>query len=227
MNNMAGNNVVSVLFSGLRSGVCKVAAAASLMAVAFSVSAETPHKVVEDVTVLLKVEVEENRHYLDSNPSLFYDAVGEVLEPVVDFKFIAMSVMGPYSKQAAPEQKAQFVEAFKGGLVSTYAKGMAGFGDLNIVVLPPEGDITGQRRVSVLQEVRGEDGGVNRISYTMGLNREGDWKLINVVLNGINLGKTFRSQFMQAMKKEGDLNEVISDWADGDEVAAAGAAASK
>jgi phospholipid transport system substrate-binding protein len=183
--------------------------------------AQTPHDVVRGVTDQLMAEVEANRQYLDTDPDKFYAAVGGVLEPVVDFKFIAMSVMGPYSKKAAPEQKDQFVEAFKGGLINIYAKGMAGFGDLEIVVLPPEGDISGQRRVSVVQEVRGDDGGVNRISYTMGKNREGEWKLINVVLNGINLGKTFRSQFMQAMKKQGDLNQVIAEWAEADKTVAA------
>ncbi|BFM17417.1 ABC transporter substrate-binding protein [Maricurvus nonylphenolicus] len=183
--------------------------------------AETPHDVVRGVTTKLMAEVEENRQFLETEPDKFYSAVGDVLEPVVDFKFIAMSVMGPYSKKAAPEQKDQFVEVFKGGLINTYAKGMAGFGDLDIVVLPPEGDITGQRRVSVVQEVRGDDGGVNRISYTMGKNRQGEWKLINVVLNGINLGKTFRSQFMQAMKKQGDLNQVITEWAAEDDTVAA------
>jgi phospholipid transport system substrate-binding protein len=55
----------------------------------------------------------------------------------------------------------------------------------------------------------------------MGKNREGEWKLINVVLNGINLGKTFRSQFMQAMKKQGDLNQVIAEWAEADKTVAA------
>lgn len=183
--------------------------------------AQTPHDVVRGVTTQLMAEVEANRQYLDTDPDKYYAAVGGVLEPVVDFKFIAMSVMGPYSKKAAPEQKDQFIEAFKGGLINTYAKGMAGFGDLDIVVLPPEGDIAGQRRVSVVQEVRGDDGGVNRISYTMGKNREGEWKLINVVLNGINLGKTFRSQFMQAMKKQGDLNQVITEWAAADKTVAA------
>ena len=38
-------------------------------------------------------------------------------------------------------------------------------------------------------------------------------KLVNVVLNGINLGITFRTQFYQAMKKsDGDLDLVIAEW---------------
>ena len=41
----------------------------------------------------------------------------------------------------------------------------------------------------------------------------GDWKLINVVMDGINLGKTFRSQFEQAVQKNnGDIDMVIEKW---------------
>jgi len=40
----------------------------------------------------------------------------------------------------------------------------------------------------------------------------GEWKLLNVTLDGINLGSTFRSQFAQAMKKAGDVESVIVNW---------------
>ena len=40
-----------------------------------------------------------------------------------------------------------------------------------------------------------------------------NWKLINVVLDGVNLGKTFRSQFAQAVKEhEGNLDAAIAGW---------------
>ncbi len=183
-------------------------------------TAETP-SVVQDLTAydvvqqvqdnLLKT-IAENRELLDTKPEAYYSSVETILDPVVDFRFIARVVMGSYAKQASPEQRERFAESFKGGLVSTYAKGMASFADYDIALLPPHGDISGQRRVSVAQEVRGGES-VYRVIYTMAKNRAGEWKLINVVLNGINLGKTFRSQFTQAMKKsDGDMDKVIADW---------------
>lgn len=172
----------------------------------------TAHDVVQHVQDELLKTIANSRETLETEPEAYYAAVQDVLDPVVDFRFIARVVMGGYAKQASPEQHARFTETFKGGLVSTYARGMASFADYEIVVLPPNGDITGRRKVSVAQEVRGGEN-VNRVSYTMVKNRKGEWKLINVVLNGINLGKTFRSQFAQAMKKnQGDLDKVIADW---------------
>jgi phospholipid transport system substrate-binding protein len=47
----------------------------------------------------------------------------------------------------------------------------------------------------------------------MSLTRSGSWKVTNLVINGINLGKIFRNQFTQrARKLEGDIDKVINTW---------------
>jgi phospholipid transport system substrate-binding protein len=47
----------------------------------------------------------------------------------------------------------------------------------------------------------------------MYLDKEGKWKIINIVVNGINLGKTFRSQFYSLMEKnEENIDLVIDQW---------------
>ena len=49
----------------------------------------------------------------------------------------------------------------------------------------------------------------------MGL-KNGQWKVINVIINGINLGKTFRGQFTQSsLKNDGDIDKVIASWDSG------------
>ena len=47
----------------------------------------------------------------------------------------------------------------------------------------------------------------------MYLNDQGKWKLINIVINGVNLGLTFRNQFYSLMKSESnDIDLVIEKW---------------
>ncbi|MNH39413.1 Toluene tolerance, Ttg2 [compost metagenome] len=42
----------------------------------------------------------------------------------------------------------------------------------------------------------------------------GEWKLRNVIINGINIGKLFRDQFADAMQRNGnDLDKTINGWA--------------
>lgn len=170
------------------------------------------HAVVEQVTEELLTVVREQKHLLETDPDAYFTHVKAVLEPVVDFDFIARNVMGPHWKEASPDQRKRFVETFKNGLVETYAKGMANYADLDIRVMPPAKDAEEKKRVGVVQEIKGPDG-VNRVSYTMALKREGEWRLINMVLNGVNLGKTFRNQFAQAAKQhDGNIDAVIRNW---------------
>jgi phospholipid transport system substrate-binding protein len=142
----------------------------------------------------------------------YVSAVQSVLDPVVDFDYIARGVMGEFARQAAPEQRERFAEVFKQSLVNTYAKGLAGYGSYDITVVPPEGDVSGERTVGVTLNVS-NSGETHRLAFTVKLNREGEWKVTNMILNGVNLGKAFRGQFANAMKQNnGDIDAVIANW---------------
>lgn len=175
--------------------------------------ADTPHEMVELVTEqLLSIVRKHNDGELDSEA--YFAEFEQTLEPVVDFGYIARVVMGPHGEDATDEQVSEFAQVFRRGLVRTYSRGIAGYVDSNITIVPPEDDVAEKRRVNVRQDVRHE-GSTHRLSYTMAKNRAGDWQLINLVLDGVNLGRSFRSQFAEAARKYGgDLDQVIENWLD-------------
>lgn len=181
----------------------------------------TPHQVVEEVTTELMKLVESKQNSIKQNPQKYYDDVQAILDDAVNFQFIARAVMGSYWKQATPEQQKNFIETFKKDMVQTYAKGMANFADLKIEVEPPQGEVPTTGKATVVQKITSADK-VNRVAYTLGKREGGQWQLINVVLDGVNLGKTLRSQFAQAMKENnGDLDSTIANWASQSEPPAA------
>ena len=170
------------------------------------------HAVVQKVTDDVLAVVENNKKTLESDPAKYFSGVQTVLEPVVAFDYIAKVVMAQHYKAASEAQREQFAETFKKSMVKTFAKGMANYSDFDIEVQVPSDDVSDQRKVEVLQEVSTNDG-KHIVSYTMAQTRSGEWKLINVVLNGINLGKSFRDQFLQAMRQHSnDLDKVIATW---------------
>jgi len=174
--------------------------------------AEGPHALVADVTERVLRVVREKGTLLEVDPDTYYSAVGEVLGPIVAFDYIAKGVMGRFAKQATAEQRKRFSDIFQGDLISTYAKGLAAYADQDIRVVEPDGDISALSMVSVKQVVTTEEG-QHLLVYKMGKKKAtGEWKLLNVTLDGINLGSTFRSQFAQAMKKAGDVEMVIASW---------------
>lgn len=182
-----------------------------LLALAPSVmAAQDPQALVEKVTQeLLGVA---KSHASGKEPEAFYTEVEKILDEVVDFRYIARAVMGKdaFSK-ATPAQRAKFAEAFKSGLVRSYAKGIAGYADSNIKVVGATINPQDANRALVRQEVTYE-GNLHQLSYSM-RKQNGEWKLINVILNGVNLGQSFSSQFSAAMRKEGgDIDKVIAGW---------------
>ena len=181
-------------------------------------AAQNPYTLIEGVSGQLLDVIRSEGKNLNSNPQRYYAAVDRVLEPVVDFDFIARGVMGGHAKQATPAQRAKFASAFRRDLVATFARGVATFGTMDVKVVNP-GSAPSGNRVNVLQEVRSSEG-LTKVSYTLVRNRSGQWKLINVILNGVNLGKTFRGQFSQSMQaNSGDIDKVIAGWSAADKVA--------
>jgi phospholipid transport system substrate-binding protein len=172
-----------------------------------------PHRVVQDITSRLLFIINDGKLDPVVSPDKFYNSAAAILEPVVAFDYIAKGVMGNYADQVTPEQQQRFTETFKKSLVNTYSKGIAGFSDsVNITILQPEVETTGQRKASVIQKVFSR-GTTTYVSYTMAQNREEQWKIVNVVLNGVNLGKTFRGQFAQAAQNnQGNVIKVIDEW---------------
>ncbi len=201
--------MVFVAIAGLMSIVSPSVAEVSSEKPAMQKSA---HDVAEEVKNQL-VSVIRQKKELEAagGEEKYFNAVEGVLLPVVDFRYIARGVMGQYGKQASVEQKKRFVENFQKGLVTTYAKGLAGYGNHDISVVPPKEGDAEKKSQSVVLQVKGGDT-MNVLAFTMKLNRSQEWKLTNMILNGINLGKTFRNQFAQSMKKNNDLDAVINGW---------------
>ena len=184
----------------------------SLLLVAGVASASEPHALIESMTDDLLTGMEQYRDTADENPEPFFTYLEERLNGVIDFPWIAKNVMGKYRKTASDEQRARFSEVFRRGLVETYGRGLLAYSNEKILVLPPNGDLGGKKKVTVKQEIHGKDK-VYPVAYSMGRNKQGEWKIVNVVIGGVNLGKTFRNQFAQAAQKhEGDVDKVIDSW---------------
>lgn len=163
----------------------------------------------------------------EKDPSRFNSQVLAIMDPVVDFDYFARSVMGSYAseakynalktdaeKQAFKANIERFSDLFKQGLVDTYGKYLFKFsGDRIETVQPRKGDDLSKGQVAVMQNIKNGNNKPFVVQYSMRKNKAGDWKLQNVIVEGINLGQTYRTQFAQAADKyNGDLTAVINNW---------------
>ena len=171
-------------------------------------SSEYVEKIHEDIVLVVRAK----QGIYEENPEEFIKAISFALQPLVDFKRISRNVMGRYYKDANKEQIEKFNKVFKASLLETYSKTLAEFKDEEIVVSSVvKKSPKGNREKVSLQIVTSTK--VYPAIYDMYLNKQGQWKLINIVINGVNLGLTFRNQFYSLMEKEGNnLDVVIERW---------------
>ena len=152
-----------------------------------------------------------NQLFLD-NPDLFTKEISDAFGTIVDFKRISRNVMGKYAKDATPKQLEDFSEVFENSLLDTYASTLVEFKDEKINVLPPTSSTNSKTKARVNIEIV-TSSSIYPGRYSMYLDKNNDWKIINIEINGMNLGKIFRNQFYSLMEKnKEDINLVIEKW---------------
>ena len=171
-------------------------------------SSEYVEKIHEDIVLVVRAK----QGIYEENPEEFIKAISLALQPLVDFKRISKNVMGRHYKDANKQQIEKFNKVFKESLLETYSKTLAEFRDEEIIVSSKvKKSPKGNREKVSLQIVTSTK--IYPAIYDMYLNKQGEWKLINIIINGVNLGITFRNQFYSLMEKEGnDLDLVIEKW---------------
>ena len=198
------------MISTLRRGLLVLLAALPMMANA--VAAPSAHDLIQDTTTRLLADLAANKEKYKQSPSEFYNALNGIVGPVVDADGISRSIMTvKYSRKATPAQMQRFQENFKRSLMQFYGNALLEYNNQGITVSPAK-DESGTR-TSVDMQVKGSSGSIYPVSYTLE-KINGEWKVRNVIINGINIGKLFRDQFTDAMQRNGnDLDKTIDNWA--------------
>lgn len=174
-------------------------------------SQQRPEQLIRNSINELMGKIEGRKDYYAQHPEELQSLVDNSLKDIADFHYIAASVMGRYFRSATPEQRSRFADTFRQTLIDTYAKGLVTFNYRDLRVLDGSSGRY-EDQASVDMEVVAEDGKVYPVSYTLRLD-DGQWKVVNVIVNGINLGLTFRNQFDQAMRDHNrDYDAVINSW---------------
>ena len=198
------------MISTLRRGLLVLLATLPLLANA--APGQSAHDLVQDTTNRMLADLSANKAKYKQDPADFYAALNNIVGPVVDAEGISKSIMTvKYSRKATPAQMQTFQENFKKGLFQFYGNALLEYNNQGITVDPAK-DESGDR-TSVGMTVKGSNGAIYPVQYTLE-KINGEWKLRNVIINGINIGKLFRDQFADAMQRNGnDLDKTINGWA--------------
>ena len=138
--------------------------------------------------------------------------VETILDTVVDFSYISKRVMGKYYRKASAEQQQTFTQAFKATLIRTYAKSLSDFGIVRYEMAPQGKPSPKPNKQIVSVYVYASNGTKYTLVYYM-LKQDDNWKLVNVLVDGINLRLNFKNQFADMVSRtKGNVGQVVTDW---------------
>lgn len=171
---------------------------------------QAPEQLMTEVSRQMLDTLKREREAVRERPQHLFDLVDEVLGPHVDFPRMSGWVLGKYWRQASAEQRRRFISAFRIMMVRFYTAAL--LDDPNqlddllarddglITFLPgrpAEGDTT-----TVRSEVHMNDGKVVQVLFAVH-NRDGDWKVYDVTVEGVSLVTNYRTSFAQEIQQGG------------------------
>ena len=177
-----------------------------------ALAAENPKDFVQRISTDLTTRLTKEKAAYQKDPQLLLKIVQENIEPYVDFNGFAKGVMGQFYRQSTDKQRADFTETFKKSLIKTYANGLGAYENQKFVVKPfVAGD--DPKKAQVDMDIQTNSSTTIPVTYQLVLDTKGQWKVRNVLLNGINLGLTFRNQFASTVEaNRGNLDKAIANF---------------
>lgn len=176
-------------------------------------SEENPYVFIDaNAQKMVKVLTEESNLF-ETNREEYENKIKIIFEPMIDFRRVSASVMGKkYYLMSTPNQRDNFINIFKDSLLDTYAETLAQWGESTISThFPDELHQEGIKTIEVKQTL---NTGTSKypISYKLRKSSEG-WKIVNIIINGVNLGLTFRNQFQAlAQSHNEDIDSTLKNW---------------
>ena len=164
-----------------------------------------PQKVIEDASAQLKLRMQDPGFTKDFRK--ITEFVQSVLYPRADFDLISSLVLGKLWKDASDSEKAEFKKEFQTLLIRTYSRAFVEFKEWSVRFLPinPEED---QRKVMVKTEVLQPGLQPIAVNYRM-LHKNGEWKVYDIMIEGVSLVTNYRTSFKNEVERTGSLQEVI------------------
>ena len=176
-------------------------------------SEEDPYVFIDSNAQKMVKVLTKNVDLFESDRQLYENKIKEIFEPMIDFRRVAASVMGKkYYLMASKDERAEFVNIFKDSLLDTYAETLAQWGDSLISTEFPKSNLNIEiKSVEVRQTL---DTGSSKYPISYKLRRSDDgWKIVNIIINGVNLGLTFRNQFQAlAVSHEENIETTLKNW---------------
>ena len=164
----------------------------------------------ENAVYFLTIIKTEGSKY-DEKPDEFKEKLKNIWEPMVDVGLVSRLILSKAYRTATEEQILLFQTRTKKLLLDTYITALLEFEDYE---LETSREIKKNKNKTLEVEINFFSASDSfKAKFTLYKNKQGELKIINIIIDGINLGLTFRNQFQDNLKNENyDLDKAIETW---------------
>jgi len=164
----------------------------------------------ENAVYFLTIIKTEGSKY-DEKPDEFKEKLKNIWEPMVDVGLVSRLILSKAYRTATEEQILLFQTRTKKLLLDTYITALLEFEDYE---LETSRKIKENKNKTLEVEINFFSASDSyKAKFTLYKNKQGELKIINIIIDGINLGLTFRNQFQDNLKNENyDLDKAIETW---------------
>jgi len=177
-----------------------------------AIAQSNPENFLDERAQAMVSVIRSNQSLYVSDPEKFKAKINIIFEPMVDFRRVGASVMGKkYYLAASKDQRLRFISVFKTSLLDTYSSTLAQWGDQTI-----ETNFSKKTVFNKTEDVNQSlvaSNNIYPITYKVRNDDTGNWLIINIIVNGVNLGLTFRNQFRAlALEHDENIDNIINNW---------------
>ena len=160
-----------------------------------------PEELVKKITTEVLEAIKTDKQLAGGDRQKALKLAEEKILPHVDFEEATRLAVGRGWAQASPEQKKKLVAEFRNMLVRTYSNAIQPYEGQQIKVMPVRMK-PGDTEVTVHNQFIRSGAKPVLLDYSMRKTDKG-WKVYDIVVEGVSLVLTYRSEFDAIVKQEG------------------------
>lgn len=166
---------------------------------------QLPQQVIQSVSEQIQQKLQDKSFTKDF--ARVTQFVHGVIDPHTDFDKIAPLVLGKHWKTATTEEQERFKHEFQTLLIRIYSRAFVEYNDWSIRYLPLD---MPNEATKVIVKTEVLQPGINPVdvNYRMFLS-QGEWKVYDIMIDGVSLVTNYRTSFTEEIQKKGSLSAVI------------------
>lgn len=202
------NSLLSLVISAvLLTGAPTLVLAAGAPAAAAAITA--PSKLVLDNATRILTTLEARRAEFTSDRAALRTYIASEFDQMFDSKYAAQLVLGRHGRGASDAEITRFSKALTNNLMQRYGSSLLDFNTRLKVRVNSETPLRGGAMVKVSSEFLRQGGEPIPVDYLM--HKVGDnWKVFDVMVEGVSFVQTFRNQFDEPLSRK-SINAVAAD----------------